>query len=108
MRERPKVAYQAPDLKSFYVDGEAPEYVEELLSPDRIADVGLFDPQRVDQLVSKGRTSKLARIGMRDNMAFVLVLSTMLLDDLFVRGNASQYANKTTSEFELVEVRADD
>lgn len=108
VRERPKVAYQAPDLKSFYVDGEAPEYVEELLSPDRIADVGLFDPQRVDQLVSKGRTSKLARIGMRDNMAFVLVLSTMLLDDLFVRGNASQYANKTTSEFELVEVRADD
>jgi len=105
VRSRPKVAYQAPDLKAFFVDGETPDYVEELLSPERLADVGLFDTQRVNQLVRKGREFKLARVGMRDNMAFILVLSTMLLDDIFVRGNRlSSVERSSAPELELVEV----
>ena len=105
VRSRPKVAYQAPDLKAFFVDGEAPDYVEELLSPERLADVGLFDTQRVNQLVRKGREFKLARVGMRDNMAFILVLSTMILDDIFVRGNRlSSVELSSAPELELVEV----
>jgi asparagine synthase (glutamine-hydrolysing) len=89
VRKRPKVAYQAPDLKGFITDGYVPEYVESLLSPDRIKETGLFDPARVAQLMAKGRSTNLARMGNRDNMAFVLVLSTMLLDDIFVRRNWS-------------------
>jgi len=105
IRTRPKVAYQAPDLKAFFVDGNAPDYVEELLSPERLADVGLFDTQRVNQLVRKGKEFKLARVGMRDNMAFILVLSTMLLDDIFVRGNGlSSVEHSEVPELELVEV----
>ncbi len=88
VRERPKVAYQAPDLAGFISDGRAPDWVEELLTPARIKETGLFDPDRVSRLLSKGKSHKLSRIGTRDNMAFVLVLSTMLLDEFFVRGKA--------------------
>jgi len=87
VRKRPKVAYQAPDLKSFVTNGHAPDYVEDLLSPERIRKTGLFDPGRVTQLMTKARSYNLDRVGTRDNMAFVLVLSTMLLDEIFVRRN---------------------
>lgn len=89
VRNRPKVAYQAPDMKSFFIDGKLPSYADKLLSPERIREVGLFDPQQVSRLVEKGRTFNLDRVGFRDNMAFVLILSTMLLDDIFVRKNTS-------------------
>lgn len=86
IRTRPKVAYQAPDVKGFVSDGRVPDYVEELLSPARIREAGYFAPERVQQLLTKAKGSTLARIGTRDNMAFVLVVSTMLLDELFVSG----------------------
>jgi len=92
IKMRPKVAYQAPDLKGFFENGKAPDYVEELLSPNRVRDVGLFDPDRVSMLMKKARTFDLARVGTRDNMAFVLMLSTHLLDELFVRQSSSMSA----------------
>lgn len=94
---RPKVAYQAPDLKGFMIDGKAPDYVEELMSPERIKDVGLFDADRVTQLMTKARTFNLSRVGTRDNMAFVLVLSTMLLDETFVRNRNAMAAGPASS-----------
>ncbi|MBM2854512.1 MAG: asparagine synthase [Steroidobacteraceae bacterium] len=107
IRKRPKMAYQAPDLKGFFVNGRAPEYVEALLNPQRLAEVGLFDSAQVTQLVKKGREFKLARVGMRDNMAFILVISTMLLDDFFVRGNGLSFAQQTSaSRLELIEAGA--
>jgi asparagine synthase (glutamine-hydrolysing) len=104
VRFRPKVAYQAPDLMAFFANGRMPPYVEALLEPARLAEVGLFDAQHVGQLSKKGRNFKLARVGTRDNMAFVLVLSTMLLDDVFVRGNGLSFADQAArSTLHLVE-----
>lgn len=85
IRRRPKVAYQAPDMKAFFVGGRSPDYVDELLDPRRVEDTGLFDAARVQQLTAKGRSAQPGRLGMRDNMAFTLILSTMLLDATFVR-----------------------
>jgi asparagine synthase (glutamine-hydrolysing) len=85
IRGRAKVAYQAPDMKAFLADGKAPDYVEELLAPERIAESGLFDPARVQQLIAKGRSLPPGRLGIRDNMAFTLMLSTMLLHETFVK-----------------------
>ncbi|MCK5444056.1 MAG: hypothetical protein KAI73_00450, partial [Rhodospirillaceae bacterium] len=85
IRNRPKVAYQAPDMKGFFIDGKAPDYVMELMSEQRIRDVGLFDPGKVRLLMKKAMKHDLDRAGTRDNMAFILVLSTMLLDEMFVR-----------------------
>ena len=83
IRTRTKQPYRAPDSASFFVDGRPVDYVAELLSPARVADAGLFDPVAVGKLLEKGRAGRI--IGFGDNMAFVGVLSTMLLHDRFVR-----------------------
>ncbi len=88
IRRRPKIAYQAPDISGFVTDGKFPDYVEDLMSPSRINSVGIFDIEQVQRLMQKAKNYNLSRVGYRDNMAFIIVLSTMLLDDLYVRGNA--------------------
>jgi asparagine synthase (glutamine-hydrolysing) len=84
---RVKQPYRAPDSMSFFQDGRALDYVEELLGSERIRATGLFDPVAVQRLVAKCRAGRA--IGFADNMAFVGILSTMILEDRFVRGNAA-------------------
>ncbi|HET7365768.1 MAG TPA: asparagine synthase (glutamine-hydrolyzing) [Burkholderiales bacterium] len=83
IRRRVKQPYRAPDSQSFFRDGQPADEVAELLSPERLRDAGYFDPPAVAKLVAKCRDGRAAGFG--DNMAFVGVLSTMLVDDLFVR-----------------------
>ena len=83
IRRRVKQPYRAPDSASFFREGRALAWVDELLSPQRIADAGLFDPTAVGKLLAKCRAGRA--IGFGDNMAFVGVLSTMLLHEHFVR-----------------------
>ena len=80
--KRTKQPYRAPDAESF-LEPDAPDYVRELLSPKRIAESGYFDAGAVTKLVDKCRAGR--GIGFADNMAFVGILSTMLLDEQFVR-----------------------
>jgi asparagine synthase (glutamine-hydrolysing) len=101
--DRPKVAYQAPDVKSFFVDGKAPDYVYDMLSSKRIRENGFFSETRVEQLLKKAESFKLDRVSTRDNMAFMLILSTMLLDEIFVRKRSNYKSDiKCTSNFKLV------
>src|SRR6266571_1634716 len=65
---RPKQPYRAPDGKSFF-HGSQLEYVDALLSSDRIQQDGLFDSLAVKSLVQKFRQGRA--IGVRDNMALV-------------------------------------
>ena len=81
---RTKQPYRAPDSQSFFVDGKVVDYVEDLLGEDRLRRAGYFDPVAVGKLVEKCRTGRA--LGFSDNMAFVGVLSTMLVDELFIRG----------------------
>jgi asparagine synthase (glutamine-hydrolysing) len=83
---RTKQPYRAPDSRSFFAGGRAAPYVDELLSPARLRQSGLFDATAVTRLVDKCRAGRSG--GATDNMAFVGVLSTMLVDELFVRGTA--------------------
>jgi len=83
IRRRVKQPYRAPDSQSFFRAGQPVDEVAELLSTERLRDAGYFDPQAVAKLVAKCRDGRAAGFG--DNMAFVGILSTMLLDDLFVR-----------------------
>ena len=86
VRRRPKQPYRAPDATSFVTpdaQGRLPDYVEALLSPERVKQDGVFNPAAVSQLLVKARAGKAA--GVRDNMAFVSVLSTQLVIDKFVR-----------------------
>jgi asparagine synthase (glutamine-hydrolysing) len=84
VRKRPKQPYRAPDAKSFFGDGKArEEYVEEILSPRRIAEDGIFDPGAVGKLVEKVKGGRA--IGIKDNMALVGILSTGLVIERFIR-----------------------
>ena len=82
---RPKQPYRAPDSSTFFNNGKPAEIVSAMLDDSRIAEAGYFDPAAVRGLVSKCRAGNA--IGFGDNMAFVGVLSTMIVDELFVRGS---------------------
>ncbi|MEZ5461199.1 asparagine synthase (glutamine-hydrolyzing) [Dokdonella sp.] len=81
---RTKQPYRAPDSQSFFNNGKAPDYVTDLLSAERIRKSGYFDATRVGRLLDKCRAGKAT--GFADNQAFVGILSTMLLDETFMRG----------------------
>jgi asparagine synthase (glutamine-hydrolysing) len=83
VRSRTKQPYRAPDSASFFVNGVALDYVNEVLSPEKLSQAGYFEPQAVAKLLEKARQGKV--IGFADNMAFVGILSTMLLHRQFVK-----------------------
>ena len=87
VRTRSKQPYRAPDSQSFFIDGKAPEYVNELMSEERVAQAGYFEPKAVRKLFEKSRAGRT--IGFGDNMAFVGILSTMLIDQMFIQGHAT-------------------
>lgn len=79
---RTKQPYRAPDAASFFVNGQAVPYVADLLSENQLSRVGHFAPRAVAKLLEKCRAGRA--IGFADNMAFMFVLSTMLLHEQFV------------------------
>jgi asparagine synthase (glutamine-hydrolysing) len=86
IRRRHKQPYRAPDCQSFLRGDDSRslvEYAEELLSPRAIAQAGLFDAERVRKLVDKVRAGQA--IGVKDNMAFVGILSAQLVVDRFIK-----------------------
>ena len=80
--ERPKQPYRAPDSESF-VQADAPQYVQALLSPEAISRTGYFEPRAVRRLVAKC-SAPLGAVSAGDNMAFVAVLSTQLVHSHFI------------------------
>jgi asparagine synthase (glutamine-hydrolysing) len=98
IRQRPKVAYQAPEIRPFIrPDGTRSELVERYLSPEALDRSGLFSRDRVKRLVRKASASGLTRMGNRDNMAFVQMLSTQILFERMIldlpRGDAANVAD---------------
>jgi asparagine synthase (glutamine-hydrolysing) len=79
--QRKKQPYMAPDILSFFGDNE-PEYIDYYFSEKMLAEAGLFKPKAVARLLTKCR--KKSRQGFRENMAFVGILSTMILYDTFI------------------------
>ena len=78
---RTKQPYMAPDAKSFFT-GKSPSYINELLSDTNLNASGLFNPKAVQLLVKKCRQSPT--LGFKDNMAVVGIVSTLLLQYLFI------------------------
>lgn len=93
--KRPKQPYRAPDAKCF-VEGSAgkgrlKEFVEALLQPPAIEEWGLFDSGAVAALCRKVLAGRA--LGMKDNMAFVGILSTQILAKQFL-GTSLQQAER--------------
>ncbi len=89
IRQRSKQPYRAPDSQSFFVDGKPLDYVADLMSEDRIKSVGLFDPKASAMLLKKCGAGR-AR-GFADNMAFVGILSTMLVHAMYVSNTSHEF-----------------
>jgi len=73
--QRHKQPYRAPDAAAF-LQGDVPDYVNQLLGHECLAGYGYFDPDKVVRLVAKLRRARVH--AARDNMSFVGVLSTQL------------------------------
>jgi asparagine synthase (glutamine-hydrolysing) len=92
---RTKQPYRSPDAPSFFVDGRPLPYVEELLGPDRIRQAGYFDAAAVSRIFEKCRAGRA--IGFGDNMALVGIISTMLMHQQFVQGQAISLHQQPTA-----------
>ncbi len=95
IRSRSKQPYRAPDSQSFFNNGEPADYVEYLLGEQRIRQAGYFDAGAVGKLLSKCARGRA--IGFADNMAFTGILSTMLLDEMYIRIPAENYSGNEGS-----------
>jgi asparagine synthase (glutamine-hydrolysing) len=85
VRKRTKQPYRSPDSASFFQDGKPVDYVADLFSPAKISAAGYFDATSTEKLFDKCRAGRA--MGFADNMAFVAILSTMLLHEQFILGN---------------------
>ena len=81
---RPKQPYRAPISRCFFGKG-TPDYVGELLSENAIKQTGYFHPKKVAHLLKKCHKQDGHLASERENMALVGILSTQLVDHLFIR-----------------------
>jgi asparagine synthase (glutamine-hydrolysing) len=89
--DRSKQPYRAPASEVFAAP-RTPAYLNDVLSPDRLTQGGLFNVQAVGRL--KEKVLKGQATGFRDNTAFIGVLSTELLRG-FNAAQSSRPALKT-------------
>jgi asparagine synthase (glutamine-hydrolysing) len=85
---RVKQPYRAPDSRCFFEGGKPLPYVQDLMSASNLRRTGYFHPEAVQMLLHKCGTGRA--IGAGDNMAFVGVLSTLLLHEQFLGRRAPQ------------------
>ena len=76
-----KQPYRAPDASCFFGNREH-SLVEENLSGETLRKSGYFDPSKVAMLLKKCRKGSV--IGFKDNMAFIAILTTQILDRIFL------------------------
>ncbi|MGZ5016463.1 MAG: asparagine synthase (glutamine-hydrolyzing), partial [Methylobacter sp.] len=93
--ERHKQPYRAPDIPAFF-SAHPPDYVDDLLSEEKLKRYGYFDAQKVGFLLKKA--SRGSSIAYKDNMALVGVLSTQLCHYFFIE-QFSQTARKAGTPY---------
>ncbi|MGB8650061.1 MAG: asparagine synthase (glutamine-hydrolyzing) [Mycobacteriales bacterium] len=91
--QRAKQPYRAPEVAPFF-GADAPDWVEELLSPAAVRSTGLFAEDRVAGLVRRCRAGRAT--GPREGMALVGVLSTQVWFEHFCGTGRRAYPEETT------------
>ncbi len=77
--DRPKMPYQAPDLKSFIKKGTLSSNAKRFLSKDFLDESGIFDEKYVNRFLRKFERQVPREIGYRDNMLITFLLSSQML-----------------------------
>ena len=84
LAQRPKQPYRAPISRCFF--GETPlPYVDDLLTEESLRKKGYFHADRVRKLIDKIRRQDGRLLSERENMAITGILSTQLLDEMFIK-----------------------
>jgi asparagine synthase (glutamine-hydrolysing) len=86
--KRSKQAYRAP-ISSVFISGNAPDYVNEMLSERFIKKAGVFNPESIHSVLSRIKKSGIS--SEVDNMLITFIISTHLLFDQFIQKNNSRY-----------------
>jgi asparagine synthase (glutamine-hydrolysing) len=92
---REKRPYRSPVLQAF-IGPDAPGYVQDLLEGTHLAEVGLFKPEAVKQLVEKCKRLAESSVGETDEMALVGIISTLLLHEKMIARPVLAPAAKAT------------
>ncbi len=79
--KRPKQAYRAPISQALLHDKTG--FVANYLSEKRLKETGVFDPSSVDKLMQK--LKKGSGVNEVDNMALMGILSTQVLNEIYVK-----------------------
>ncbi len=77
--DRPKMPYQAPDLKSFMNGGKLSDTASYFLSKEMINKYGIFDDKYVNRFLRKFQNGIPSQIGYRDNMLITFLLSSQMV-----------------------------
>jgi asparagine synthase (glutamine-hydrolysing) len=80
--KRYKQPYRAPDIPSFFIGGVPDDVVTRHLSSDSLNKAGYFDSKKVAMLIKKIQAGRA--IGIKDNMAFMAILTTQIWHDHFI------------------------
>lgn len=79
--DRPKQPYQAPDIKAFFSGARPSELARAHLDAAAIEATGIFDARMVQRFATKFARGVPERLGYRDNMVFIFLLSTQIAAD---------------------------
>ena len=95
---RRKQPYRAPEVVPFFSDG-SPGWVEEMLSPAALDEVGIWEPRRVEGLLRRCRSGRAT--GVREGMALIAVLSTQLWHEEFMNASGDQPTETAAPEVRI-------
>lgn len=86
--KRPKQPYRAP-ISSAFLSKNTPEYVSHMLSDSYVKRAGIFNHETLTTLLN--RVNKTGNSSEMDNMIITAVISTHLLNHLFIEDNNEEY-----------------
>ncbi len=82
--DRPKVAYQAPEIKSFFNKKHTKDYVLDYFNMNSLTNVGIFNINNINKILKKIVNSDInERMGFRENSGMVIILSLQILINEF-------------------------
>ncbi|MFH1459393.1 MAG: asparagine synthase (glutamine-hydrolyzing) [Candidatus Omnitrophota bacterium] len=99
--QRIKQGYRAPDAASFFGE-KTPAYIEDLLCEENLHKTGYFSPKAVEALVNKCKVIDISKLSARQNMAIVGVITTLLVEKLFIRDFKTEIDKNTFDNIKII------
>ena len=88
---RSKQAYRAP-IRSTFITENLQHYLKDKISVKEIEEAGIFNQKHVINLLAKMKVNK--QTSEIDNMALTAIISTQILNDLFIKNPMPKLAEK--------------